>query len=76
MRRNQAEFQSEREIEAEAVAIHGITSEFLADKPVFATIADEFLTFVGDSPMVIHNAPFDMGFINAELAVWIVNRCQ
>lgn len=58
----------EREIEAEAVAIHGITSEFLADKPVFATIADEFLTFVGDSPMVIHNAPFDMGFINAELA--------
>ena len=58
----------EREIEAEAVAIHGITSEFLADKPVFATIADEFLTFVGDSPMVIHNAPFDLGFINAELA--------
>ena len=58
----------EREIEPDAVAIHGITSEFLADKPLFAAIAEEFIAFVGDSPMVIHNAPFDMGFINAELA--------
>lgn len=58
----------ERDIEAEAVAVHGITSEFLADKPVFAAVVDEFLKFVADSPMVIHNAPFDMGFINAELA--------
>ena len=58
----------ERDIDAGAVAIHGLTSEFLADKPVFADIVDEFLNFVGDSPMVIHNAPFDMGFVNAELA--------
>ena len=58
----------ERDIDAGAVAIHGLTSEFLADKPVFADIVDEFLNFVGDSPMVIHNAPFDMGSVNAELA--------
>ena len=58
----------ERDIDAGAVAIHGLTSEFLTDKPVFADIVDEFLNFVGDSPMVIHNAPFDMGFVNAELA--------
>ena len=57
----------ERDIDAGAVAVHGITSEFLADKPVFADIADEFLAFVGNDPMVIHNASFDMGFINAEL---------
>jgi DNA polymerase-3 subunit epsilon len=57
----------EREIDDGAVAVHGITSDFLADKPVFADIVDEFLAFVGDDPMVIHNASFDMGFINAEL---------
>ena len=59
----------EREIDAGAVAIHGLTGEFLADKPVFSAIADEFLAFIGDAPLVIHNAPFDMGFINAELAL-------
>jgi len=58
----------ERDIDAGAVAIHGLTLEFLADKPVFADIVAEFLTFIGDSQLVIHNAPFDMGFINAELA--------
>jgi DNA polymerase III subunit epsilon len=57
----------EREIDDGAVAVHGITSDFLADKPVFAGIVDEFLAFVGDDPMVIHNASFDMGFLNAEL---------
>lgn len=57
----------EREIDAGAVAIHGLTNEFLDDKPVFADIVDEFIAFIGDSMMVIHNAPFDMGFINAEL---------
>jgi DNA polymerase-3 subunit epsilon len=57
----------EREIDDGAVAVHGITSDFLADKPVFADIVDEFLAFVGDDPMVIHNASFDMGFLNAEL---------
>ena len=59
----------EREVDAGAVAIHGLTGEFLADKPVFSAIADEFLAFIGDAPLVIHNAPFDMGFINAELAL-------
>ena len=57
----------ECEIDAGAVAVHGLTNEFLADKPVFADIADEFLEFVDGDPLVIHNAPFDMGFINAEL---------
>ena len=57
----------EREIDDGAVAVHGITGDFLADKPVFADIVDEFLAFVGDDPMVIHNASFDMGFLNAEL---------
>jgi DNA polymerase-3 subunit epsilon len=57
----------EREIDAGAVAVHGLTNEFLDDKPLFAEIVDEFLTFIGEDPMVIHNAPFDMGFINAEL---------
>ena len=57
----------EREIDDGAVAVHGINSDFLADKPVFADIVDEFLAFVGDDPMVIHNASFDMGFLNAEL---------
>ena len=57
----------EREIDDGAVAVHGITSDFLADKPIFADIVDEFLGFVGDDPIVIHNASFDMGFINAEL---------
>ena len=57
----------ERDIDDGAVAVHGITSDFLADKPVFADIVDEFQAFVGDDPMVIHNASFDMGFINAEL---------
>ena len=57
----------EREIDDGAVAVHGITSDFLADKPTFADIVDEFMAFVGDDPIVIHNASFDMGFINAEL---------
>ena len=57
----------EREIDAGAVAVHGLTNDFLDDKPLFADIADQFLTFIGADPLVIHNAPFDMGFINAEL---------
>lgn len=57
----------EREVEADAVAIHGLSNAVLADKPVFAEIADDFLEFIGDSSLVIHNARFDMGFINAEL---------
>ncbi len=57
----------ERDIPAEAFAIHGISAEFLKDKPRFHEIADELLTFLGDAPLVIHNAAFDYGFINAEL---------
>lgn len=57
----------EREVDAGAFEVHGISNEFLADKPVFADVADEFQAFVGDDMMVIHNASFDVGFINAEL---------
>jgi DNA polymerase-3 subunit epsilon len=52
---------------AEAFAVHGLSSEFLADKPFFAEVAEEFLEFIADAPLVIHNASFDIGFINAEL---------
>ena len=58
----------EREMPAEAQAIHGLTDEFLSSHPPFAEIADDFLEFVGDAPLVIHNANFDMKFLNAELA--------
>ncbi|MBP0111361.1 DNA polymerase III subunit epsilon [Bradyrhizobium vignae] len=57
----------ERDMPAEAFAVHGLSSEFLATKPLFHEIADEFLAFIGDAPLVIHNASFDIGFINAEL---------
>jgi DNA polymerase-3 subunit epsilon len=51
-----------------AFEVHGLSDEFLADKPKFAAVADAFLEFIGDSPLVIHNAAFDMAFVNAELA--------
>lgn len=51
-----------------AFAVHGLSNEFLADKPVFAAIADEFYDFIRDGRLVIHNAAFDIGFINAEFA--------
>jgi DNA polymerase-3 subunit epsilon len=57
----------EREIDEGAQAVHGISLEFLADKPKFADIADEFLEFVNGAELIIHNAPFDIGFLNAEL---------
>ena len=57
----------EREIDEAAEKVHGISNSFLEDKPVFADIAQEFLDFIQDDVMVIHNASFDMGFINAEL---------
>ncbi len=59
----------EREVEAAALEVHGITNEFLADKPVFAAIADTFLEFVTGAELIIHNAPFDIGFLNHELAL-------
>lgn len=58
----------ERGIDAGALAVHGISEEFLQDKPRFAEIADEFLDFVRGAELIIHNAPFDIGFLNAELA--------
>jgi DNA polymerase III subunit epsilon len=58
----------ERDMPKEAEAIHGLSSAFLKDKPIFKTIAAEFLAFVSDAPLIIHNASFDMGFINFELA--------
>ena len=58
----------ERDMPAEAFNVHGLSAEFLADKPVFADIADDFLTFIDDAPLVIHNGVFDLGFLNAELS--------
>lgn len=58
----------ERDVPEDAVKVHGITTDFLKDKPVFKDIATEFLEFIGDSPLVIHNAAFDMKFLNAELS--------
>jgi DNA polymerase III subunit epsilon len=57
----------DREIDAGAIEVHGITNEMLADKARFADIAEDFLAFVRDAELVIHNAPFDVGFINNEL---------
>ena len=58
----------QRDIDEGAQEVHGISLEFLADKPVFHLIADEFLEFVRGAQLVIHNAPFDVGFINHEFA--------
>jgi DNA polymerase-3 subunit epsilon len=57
----------ERDMPEEAFQVHGLSNEFLADKPRFAEIAGEFLDFIGDAKLVIHNASFDMRFLNAEL---------
>lgn len=57
----------ERDVPIESQRVHGLSGEFLADKPLFAHIAEEFLEFLGDAVLVIHNASFDMKFINAEL---------
>lgn len=56
----------ERDSEEGALAVHGLTTEFLSDKPKFAQIVDEFIAFVRGAELVIHNAPFDMGFLNSE----------
>lgn len=58
----------DREVEAEAIEVHGITNEFLADKPRFAELAHAFLEFVRGAELIIHNAAFDIGFLNTELA--------
>jgi len=59
----------DREIDEGAQAVHGISTEFLADKPRFAQISEDFLRFVSGAELVIHNAPFDVGFLNAELSL-------
>ena len=56
----------QRDSEEGALAVHGLTTEFLSDKPVFSQIVTEFIEFVKDAEIVIHNAPFDLGFLNAE----------
>lgn len=58
----------ERDVPEKVLAIHGLTREFLSGHPVFSDIAAEFLAFIGDAPLIIHNAAFDMGFVNAEFA--------
>lgn len=59
----------EREVEAGALAVHGLSDEFLADKPKFADVAADFLEFVRGAELIIHNAAFDVGFLNHELAM-------
>lgn len=74
--------QPDREIDAGAVEVHGITNEFLKDKPRFAEIAEDFLAYVADAELIIHNAAFDVGFLDAELIRWradgqrIADICQ
>ena len=58
----------QREIDAGAVNVHGLTNKFLQDKPLMGDIADTFLTYIADDELIIHNAKFDIGFINAELS--------
>ena len=57
----------EREVPEEVVKVHGLTTEFLSDKPLFADVAQEFIEFVKGAELLIHNAPFDVGFLNMEL---------
>lgn len=57
----------ERDVPPDAVAVHGLSTAFLADKPLFSAIISEFVAFIGDDPLVIHNAAFDVGFLNFEL---------
>jgi DNA polymerase-3 subunit epsilon len=61
----------QRDMPEQAFAVHGLSIEFLKDKPLFADVCEEFLAFVADAPLVAHNAMFDLGFINAEL-----ERCK
>lgn len=72
----------EREVEDSAIEVHGITNEFLADKPLFPAIAEDFLAFIRGAELIIHNAAFDVGFINHELTLWgaakerVADLCQ
>ncbi len=62
--------QPDRDIDEGAIEVHGISNEFLIDKPRFADIAEDFLQFVQGAELIIHNAPFDVGFINHELKLY------
>ena len=64
-----AYYNPERDMPAGAEAVHGLSAAFLSDKPVFRDVAQELLDFIGDAPLVAHNAGFDFGFLNAELAL-------
>ncbi len=59
----------ERDMPQPAFEVHGLSAAFLSDKPVFSAIAEDFLTFIEDAPLIIHNANFDVGFLNAELGL-------
>ncbi len=62
--------QPDREIDAGAIEVHGITNESLADKPRFADTAEDLLAYLGGAELIIHNAPFDVGFLNKEFDLW------
>ncbi|GKT12054.1 MAG: DNA polymerase III subunit epsilon [Thiomicrorhabdus sp.] len=64
----------ERSVPQEAIAVHGITDDYLKDKPIFAKVADDFMEYVQGAELIIHNAPFDVGFINNELALLPNNK--
>ena len=66
--------QPEREVPQEVIEVHGITNEFLVGKPVFRDVVDDFMEYVSGAELIIHNAPFDVGFINQELALLKKNR--
>jgi DNA polymerase-3 subunit epsilon len=74
--------QPDRQIDAAAIEVHGITNEFLADKPRFQEVARDFIDYVRGAELIIHNAPFDVGFLDHELAMCaeesrkIVDLCQ
>jgi DNA polymerase-3 subunit epsilon len=61
----------QRDVPAAAFQVHGISAEFLKDKPLFGDVCEDFLAFIGDAPLIAHNAMFDLGFVNAEL-----DRCK
>ncbi len=62
--------QPDREIDAGAMAVHGISNAFLADKPRFAEVGEELIAYLRGAELIIHNAPFDVGFLNHELRLW------
>ncbi len=67
--------QPQREIDAGAFEVHGISNEFLTDKPVFHDLAQEFLAYIRGAELIIHNAPFDVGFMNHELKLDNASQC-